>query len=129
MIILVIVLLIRKLSILTTTNNYACENTNDKVFLLSYTEAANSEYGFTSTSSSVRIRKPTDFALANYGFLGLTDSCGGWYFLRSPYYSYICNTRHVNSEGDLHYGGGRVPVDYYLFNEGLLVVPALVIAP
>ena len=115
------------------TNAYACEPTQDKIFLLSIKEASNSDYGFAEWDESgvgnARIRKPTDFALANYGWLSPTAGEGGWYFLRSPYYSGIHNARHVNSEGDLHYGGGRVSGDYYIFNEGLLVVPALVIAP
>ena len=106
----------------STSNDYACEDTSDKVFLLSYTEAANSEYGFTNEDVRIRIRKPTDFALANYGYLSSTDGCGGWCVLRSPNCRDSCNASYVISDGDL---------SYYLNvgNKSPLVVPALSLAP
>ena len=64
-------------------NQYACEDTQDKVFLLSYAEATNPSYGFSSSGGSdpTRIAKPTDYALA----LGVPqrDGASDWW-LRSP---------------------------------------------
>ncbi|MBR7064332.1 MAG: hypothetical protein IKI31_04215 [Treponema sp.] len=74
---------------------YACNNTVDKIFLLSYGEITNTEYGFTGadkyvgdgngTTASTRIIDRTDFALANgANNLGGDDSNGHWFYLRSP---------------------------------------------
>ena len=105
----------------SSTNSYVCDNTSDKVFLLSYKEAANSEYGF--TSKGVRIRKPTDFALANFGYLSPTDGYGdgGLYFLRSPFRQNQEIARYVDYSGDWD--------SLYVFSEKPLVVPALSLAP
>ena len=66
-------------------DGYPCNNTSDKVFLLSEHEVTSSIYGFTKGESeqSARIRGLTDFAVANgalqngYGY--------GFWRLRSPY--------------------------------------------
>ena len=64
-------------------NDYACENTYDKIFLLSEQEVTKSEYGFT-TSDVTRIRKATDFAKA-CGVSSSSDGYeGGYWSLRSP---------------------------------------------
>lgn len=72
------------------TNNYACENTSDKIFLLSEKEATTSDYGFTaydqSGTGNSRIRMTTDYAKANYAFQSTTAGDGGFWWLRSPYY-------------------------------------------
>lgn len=85
-------------------NAYACENTQDKVFLLSYAEVTGSEYGFDYTFSVDAImprlqKKPSDYALA----LGANkyvyptnpsrfddercDGYGDWW-LRTPHWQY-----------------------------------------
>ncbi len=48
-------------------NIYACANTSDRVFLLSYREALNSSYGFSSkyTSDDARQMTESDYALIN----------------------------------------------------------------
>ena len=99
------------------TNDYACKDTSDKIFLLSNKEAEG--YGF--TSSSVRIRKPTDFALANCAYLSDQKGYGCSWWLRTPddYYNItvICiNFSSANSQSN---------VDV----RRVVVVPALSITP
>ena len=75
-------------------NDYACENTTDKVFLLSEQEVTTSDYGFAAynvyqedsngTMESTRIRMTTDYAKANYAIQNPTAGYGGWWWLRSP---------------------------------------------
>ena len=78
-------------------NQYACEDTYDKVFLLSMQEVTKEGYGFAtdpSVSDTARSKKVTNYARANYadvyipsGF-GSSDYAGnGLWWLRSPYYS------------------------------------------
>ena len=68
---------------------YACENTTDKIFLLSASEVINSDYGFAGHNSwgkeDARNRVPTDYAKANNAYMG---PYGGTWWLRSPYYDY-----------------------------------------
>jgi hypothetical protein len=49
-----------------TENSYACENTFDKVYLLSYLDYMNADYGFSTSKdeSPTRILQPTDYATA-----------------------------------------------------------------
>lgn len=67
---------------------YACENTTDKIFLLSVKEATTSSYGFSTVylHSTALIRTPTDYALANYADRYYSDNIySGYWWLRSPY--------------------------------------------
>ena len=60
-------------------NDYICENTVDKIFLLSEEEATTTDYGFNSnpnTQDTSRMRSATDFAKANHA--------SSWVWLRSP---------------------------------------------
>lgn len=103
-----------------TKNKYICENTTDKLFLLSYSEVIN--YGFTNCDK--RIRKTTVYAKANYAYAhqSTSDGYGGSWWLRSPYYYYSDHARFVASSGDL---------DYFCINvddTGYAVVPALSIS-
>ena len=106
-------------------NTYACEPTQDKIFLLSVKEASNSDYGFAEWDEfgvgNARIRKPTDFALANCAYLSSTAKEGGQYFLRSPYYYDSNRASCVNKDGDLHNNFN------YVLHEFPMVVPALCI--
>lgn len=69
-------------------NKYVCENTNDKVFLMSYKEMTNPEYGFKSVGTEVdpaRNRKVTDYSMdkaATNGVVLEDRTCEYW--LRSP---------------------------------------------
>ena len=69
-------------------NKYACEDTTDKIFLPSFKDITNIEYGFdTSFESSVtRQKSVSDFALLSSYYFALEsveDGCGA-YWLRSP---------------------------------------------
>lgn len=90
-------------------NKWACENTNDKVFLPSYQDFINGSYGFsTSTAmSETRTRKTTDWARAvgakDYSFSSYIP-----YWTRSPSTSSYASASCINSDGSF-YGG---PIGY-----------------
>ena len=73
----------------TYATYYACENTTDKIFLLSESEVIKSDYGFEAYNSygedNARIRFATDYAKANYAYQSSTEGYGGYWWLRSPY--------------------------------------------
>ncbi len=87
---------------LTKASKYACDNTEDKIFLLSEKEATASDYGFTawkqSGTGNSRIRVATDYAKANYAFQNTTAGWGGYWWLRSPYRDSDCAC-NVGSDG------------------------------
>lgn len=98
-----------------SSNQYACADTNDKVFLLSYKEATTY-----ITSSTARQMKSTDYAKSQ-GCWQSTDSsykgnCLWW--LRSPYYDGSSYARYVSNGGDI----GNYNLVYHTSNG---VVPAL----
>lgn len=104
---------------------YVCENTTDKIFLLSESEAINSDYGFAAYDSSgkgnARIRFPTDYAKANYADASSTDGCGGVWRLRSPLYDrWVCTRRVFNNGSTTYYN--------FVDDASLGVVPALSIS-
>jgi hypothetical protein len=72
----------------SSTNYYACENTYDKVYLLSYQDYLNADYGFSTSisSSTTRECKTTDYARANGAHCSTVPSYknNGWYWTRSP---------------------------------------------
>ena len=78
----------------TYATEYACENTTDKIFLLSESEVINSDYGFAAYDSygkgNARIRFPTDYAKANNVSMITSGGYGGSWWLRSP----LCNRSH-----------------------------------
>ena len=90
----------------TYATEYACENTTDKIFLLSESEVINSDYGFAAYDSygkgNARIRFPTDYVKANYAFASSTNGYGGFWWLRSPYYGDSCNARLVSYDGSAY---------------------------
>ena len=103
---------------LNEVTKYACEDTKDKIFLLSQKEATS--YGFPaynkSGAGSARIRKPTDYAMANYAYQDSTDGYGGYWWLRSPtsdsswayFVNYNGNTGSINSEWSVKKSNGGV---------------------
>ena len=91
---------------LTPETTYACDNTEDKIFLLSEKEATTESYGFTAYNvygrGNSRLRVPTDYAKANYA--SLTDSYGGKWRLRSP-----CGSQYlyyINDNGKAELASG-----------------------
>ena len=82
------------------SNRYACENTFDKVFLLSYREVVNSDYGF--ASSTARQMTVNDYARSTGAYYMYPSSsyfgCGYWW-LRSPGSNYSNYARCVSDSG------------------------------
>ena len=106
-----------------SSNRYACENTFDKVFLLSYREVVNSEYGFASSSSTndtARQMTVSDYARSTGAYMYTSSGyfcCGDWW-LRSPIDGSGYIARRVGDSGDADYGNTIYYDDYG-------VVPAL----
>ena len=71
-----------------SSNPYACENTFDKVFLLSYREVTNSAYGFASSSTYDTARRmlTSDYSRATGAYMDTrsSDYGNGSWWLRSP---------------------------------------------
>ena len=105
-----------------TENSYVCENTQDKVFLLSYNDVTNSEYGFSSSknNSSTREMLTSDFCRASYVDMETSSTFygnGNWW-LRTPDDSISSCVRYVNLGG---FACGGVYVNNYTYG----IVPAL----
>ena len=94
----------------TINSTYACENTNDKVFLLSRSEATNSAYGFASyygNRDKARKMVPSDYSRARGVFAGCYDDTlpsiyGGEWWLRSPYTDDGTHARAIMLDGDCY---------------------------
>ena len=85
------------------SNTYACENTEDKIFLLSAQEVTNTVYGFVGNPSSydiARKMKVTDYAQVQ-GVDTIIDEKGDWW-LRSPNRRYQSYARLIDEEGCLY---------------------------
>ena len=79
-----------------SSNSYICNNTNDKIYLLSYAEARN---------ISNRQATVSDYARSKYCFMS-TDSSyygNGLWWLRSPYYNLNYTARVVDDYGYIYY--------------------------
>ena len=79
-------------------NDFACENTLDKVFLLSYQDYQDKAYGFTDNAS--RECTLTDYAAAR-GASKDSGNSNGWYWTRSPYSHDSHTALGVRIDGDL----------------------------
>lgn len=89
-------------------NKFACENTNDKIFLLSHQQATNSRYFATESSRKMAI---TDYAKA-MGVTAQFGKCLWW--LRSPSANYLGYSCLVKPNGEIgsyfiYTCGGVVP--------------------
>ena len=105
-----------------SSNEYACENTFDKVFLLSYREVVNSEYGFASDSTFDAARRMTvsDYARSTGAYMDTSSSyfgCSYWW-LRSPYFNDSFYARYVYYIGNADY-------NCLVYFDDFGVVPAL----
>ena len=112
-------------------NTYACGETKDKIFLLSEKEVTASDYGFeeydvyiserNGTTQCARVRKPTDFAIANYASYDTSNAAFGvsWW-LRSP--------SRISSHAGYVYISGLTSVNSRVDEETGCIVPALSIS-
>jgi hypothetical protein len=82
------------------TNKYACANTSDKVFLLSYAEATSATYGL-STDASKQLQ-PSAYAQSQ-GVYTDTSNGNSYWWLRSPSISYASSARVVSYDGNVYY--------------------------
>ena len=84
-------------------NSFVCDNTEDKIFLLSANDVSNASYGFNSGLSSDGTRR---IGASNYAFAqGITkyaNGCTEW-LLRSPYYTYSYKNLYINENGTAYY--------------------------
>ncbi len=103
----------------SSTNRYACENTNDKVYLLSYQDYMNTSY-FPDDAS--RYCKLTDYAKANGAYCNTSSGSyngNGSYWTRSPYRG---SSDHA---WGVYYGGYLI--SNYVRNTCIGVRPAITI--
>ena len=101
------------------SNEYVCENTYDKIYLLSYHDIINTNYGFCSDKNCydpVRQAKTTDYAKATGVWwtvyidnVNRNDYC--CWLLRSPNCFYIHDSLTVNQNGF---------IDIYGYNVGII---------
>ena len=97
---------------------YVCDNTFDKVYLLSYQDMYNSNYGTTDTT--FRYAQVTDYAKAvgAYWNTSVEYLNNGYHWLRSPFYesndaSYLHYDGNVYHGGAYYYGNPKVELTYY----------------
>ena len=103
-------------------NNYACENTNDKVFLISELEATSEANGFAyyTTSDEARRMLTSDYSRATGAYMDTSSDYNGngWWCTRSPYYQESRNVSLIGQSGSAFF-----PDD--VANLGIGVAPAL----
>ena len=87
---------------------YACENTQDNIFLLSYAEATNPQYGFSSNDD--RSLRASDYSLATGVFVNSEGN--GYWWLRSPASRYEYYARLISGGGGSSYAN-NVDCIYY----------------
>lgn len=94
-------------------NPYASDNTEDKVFLLSYQDCLKEEYGFSTVFSEgeTRVKTHTDYAIFKGLYYTLTTTNSGHWWVRSPSSGYTDQASCVHPDGILHTTGR---VDPYL---------------
>jgi hypothetical protein len=95
-------------------NKFACANTSDKVFLLSYAEATNASYGLSTDAS--RQLQPSAYAQSQ-GVYTDTSYGDSYWWLRSPSSSYVYDALSVSYYGNVN--------DINIYNTIIGVVPAL----
>ena len=79
-----------------SSNTYACANTSDQVFLLSYAEATNASYGLSTDAS--RQLKSSAYAQSQGVLTDNTNGNSHWW-VRSPHSNYASVARYVNNDG------------------------------
>ena len=109
----------------SSTNSFACNNTQDKVFLPSYKDYINSSYGFsTSTGEETKTRycKTTDWAKARGAYYSTSSSYlyNGFYWTRSPDSGNSYSAWYVYGIGSLN-GYSNVDDTYYSVRPALTI--------
>ncbi|MBQ9714646.1 MAG: hypothetical protein IJV83_04940 [Clostridia bacterium] len=98
-------------------NEYACEDTEDKVFLLSYEEITNPAYGF---EGAAKDRNSSDYAKSQgcyfYRLTGTVKYVSPWW-LRSPFYGHDDAVQNLDYYNENNY--------YYVHYTECGVCPAL----
>ena len=94
-----------------SSNKYACENTEDKIFLISRQDVINSNYGFSSKASlsdDTRQKKTTDYAKAQgaHTHSGRSYVGNGNWWLRAPDNYYSDTVYRVDISGTANGGVG-----------------------
>ena len=110
-----------------TTNPYACADTEDRIFLLSYAEATNSEYGFDSNAGNYDTSKmmvTSDYSRATGAITDTGDQTHGYWWMRSPcgdaadFVRGIPYSGHADSIGYVcNFEWGVVPAMYVALDE------------
>ncbi len=100
----------------STNNSYACNNTQDKVFLPSYQDYINSSYGFSTSEDSTDTRycKTTDWARARGAWCSTVSPhlYTNIYWTRSPSSDSSYVACYVDYDGSLYYdNAGATYVD------------------
>ena len=87
------------------STSHACENTSDKVFLLSYAEVTNPDYGFSDNTAqnTARQKQVSDYARATGAYMSTSAFYhgNGYWWLRSPYGSSGDYARDVFIDGNV----------------------------
>lgn len=84
-----------------SSNQYVCENTNDKIYLMSYSEMEKTDYGYKNNRD--RMRKGTDYAIAK-GLSVNSSNNHSYYWTRSPDSGSSNSAWYVNDYVNLRYG-------------------------
>ena len=103
------------------SNPYACENTKEKVFLLSYKESLSSAYGFNTANTNAdkaRQKQVTDYAKATGAYASENGNAIWW--LRSP-----SDNRKFNEKNSRAVSEDGTVIDLYSLVNYACVVPAL----
>ncbi len=100
-----------------STNQYATTNTDDKLFLPSYREVVNADYGFSTSENShvSRVRSSTDYAKAMGVYVDSSSGNPIWR-LRSPYNLSAYGARLVYYDGYI--------INDYVYRTGSGLLPA-----
>lgn len=94
------------------TNDYACDDTEDYVFLPSYKDYTNANYGFNPLIPEYRRCLVTDYALACGAKLEVNSNFAYYFWTRSPFAEYAKNVKNINYTGQFANSSNRV--DYHL---------------
>ena len=91
-------------------NPYVCENTFDKIYLLSYHDMFNSTYGFSTNAD--KNATLTDYAKATGCYWSISDQYldMGYWWLRSPLYNVSYYVSYVRNNGEA-YNYGKIVDD------------------